>query len=250
MRTCIVNGQCNLILQNSKRHICRDYIIINGGGYNNTIHPTGSHFEWRSALQKIWSKEKGSFMKSGREKFIVLLAKSWPENTVTHNFLTVILQQKKNVSSTSLRSILTWQAVPSCKYHCLIWRVWSGAQTQEQEMTGFDSIRRQFFSTSSNCLLLITIWITHRSCIHTWQSWSWIRLTLVFCSELTQNTKITLKSFGIHLNWKYKSMNKYNEKLKLQDTVWFSVFNAFSIRPRVLRFGWELSSELAVLIAD
>lgn len=60
-----------------------------------------------------------------------------------------------------LRSILTWQAVPSCKYHCLIWRVWSGAQTQAQEMAGFDSIRRQFF-TSSNYPFLTTIWNSHR----------------------------------------------------------------------------------------
>ncbi len=95
------------------------------------------------------------------KKYTVLFAKSWPENTVTDNFPTVILQQLKNVSSTSLRSRLTWQAVPSCKYHCLIWRVWSGAQTQAQEMAGFDSIRRQFF-TSSNYPFLTTIWNSHR----------------------------------------------------------------------------------------
>lgn len=104
--------------------------------------------------KNITARINASFIKRRREKSIVLLAKSSPENTVTDHFLTVILQQSKNVSSASLRSILTWQAVPSCKYHCLIWRVWSGAQTQAQEMAGFDSIKAAIFLPPSTILSL------------------------------------------------------------------------------------------------
>lgn len=165
-----------------------EYILYttNEAGYNNIIQPTESH--WRhirtqmkicpslqplvtceavldNCTKNITERKNASFIK--RSEKIHCPCRTLPQNTVTDHFPTVILQQLKNVSSTSLRSILTRQAVPSCKYHCLIWRVWSGAQTQAQEMAGFDSIRRQSFYLLQLSSPYNHLDFTQRTCIHT-----------------------------------------------------------------------------------
>lgn len=185
-------------------------------------------YMWGS-FRKLYKK------KHYRKKKCFIHKKEWkihcpcrtlPENTVTDNFPTVILQQLKNVSSTSLRSILTRQAVPSCKYHCLIWRVWSGAQTQAQEMAGFDSIRRQSFYLLQLSSPYNHLNFTQRTCIHTRMAelkWDQVSPSLLLRSD--RESWNHWESLSMHLSWKYNLWwtNTIRRQLKLQDTVWFSV---------------------------
>lgn len=75
--------------------------------FTHLLHVRHRKHTSQKKKKNITERRNASLIKRRKEKYIVLFAKSSPENTVTDPFPTVILQQLKNVSSTSLRSILT-----------------------------------------------------------------------------------------------------------------------------------------------